>query len=247
MKNITQTNWLIWIISLVPGLGIMVLGKRRVGLSVALAIVLLLGFFWLVPNLITWFLFGIAFIAQMAYAVGLATIRATKVVKTLDSNMAHPLPSRFSDKNQIAIEVQKSLSAILSTGEELSSAIIGLDQTSNHPMFIGVTQEHLILSECSQAGNPINPQRILKDDVSWVNLEIGERNLLLVVEYNREQKLTLHIPGKLRKQTVRIMDEFPGTWSRKEIVSRTHLKNALSRIRMQANWTKPRKFSILCS
>jgi hypothetical protein len=28
---------------------------------------------------------------------------------------------------------------------------------------------------------------------------------------------------------------------------RTHLKNALSRIRMQANWTKPRKFSILCS
>jgi hypothetical protein len=218
MKKFSQANWFIWIVSLVPGLGLIVLGKRRQGLYIILAICLFFAVFWLAPNLITWFIFGIAFIAQMAYAVGLATARATKITDTLDSNLAYPIPSRFSDKKQIIAETRKSLSTILGTGEELKAAIIGLDQDTKQFIFVGVTQEHLILSQCSQAGNPTNPQRILIDDVSWVSLEVGERNLLLTIEYNNGKKLTLHILGKLQKQAVLIVDEFPGTWSSKSFI-----------------------------
>jgi hypothetical protein len=218
MKKFSQANWFIWIVSLIPGIGLIVLGKRRLGLYITLAICLFFAVFWLAPTLITWFIFGIAFIAQMAYAVGLATVRATKKVDTLDSNLAYPIPSRFSDKKQIIAETRKSLSTILDTGEELKAAIIGLDQDTKQFIFVGVTQEHLILSQCSQAGNPTNPQRILIDDVSWVSLEVGERNILLTIEYNNEKKLTLHILGKLHKQAVLIVDEFPGTWSSKSFV-----------------------------
>jgi hypothetical protein len=218
MVKITQANWFIGITSLIPGLGIILLGKRRLGLYVTLAIGLFLIVFCLAPNLITWFIFGIAFIAQMAYAIGLATIRATKVETTIDSNLAYPMPARFSDKKQIAAEVIKSLSEILGTDEVLKTAIIGMDQDTNHYMFVGVTQAYLILSQCSHAGNPSDPQRIAIGDVSWVNLEIGERNLLLTIEYDGGKKLILHILGKLNKQAVLIVDEFPGTWSSKSFL-----------------------------
>lgn len=213
MKKITQTNWFVGMVSIIPGLGIFLLGKRRIGLGVFFAVGVLFALFGMLPNLLTWFIFGLAYVAQIAYAVGLATILATKSEVTPNSNLAQPLPNRFKDKKSIASEVKNSLSTILGSDEQLMTAIVGLEKGTTQFDFIGVTQEHLIISQCSNAGNPSNPKRILKDDVSWVNLKIGERNLLLTIEYENDRKVDLHILGKLREQTKLIVDEFPGTWS----------------------------------
>ncbi len=214
MTKNTQSNWLIGIVSIIPGLGIFLLGKRRVGLGVFFTIGLPFALFVFWPNLITWFIFGIAYVAQMAYAVGLATIRATKTKITPNSNLANSLPNKFKDKKSIESEVQKSLSTILGNDERVIATIVGLEKGTTQFVFIGVTQEHLIISQCSNAGNPSNPKRILKDDVSWVNLEIGERNLRLTIEYGNEKKVDLHVLGKFREQAKLILDEFPGTWSK---------------------------------
>ena len=213
MTKIIQTNWFAGLASIVPGLGIIILGKKRLGLGITLAVGLLLAIFLYLPNLITWFIFGIAFIAQMAYAVGLTTIQTTKIELTPNSNLSHQLPSKFNDNKTIALEVEKSLSTILGSDEQLTTAIIGLKKDTTQFMFVGVTEEHLILSPCSHAGNPSNPSRILKDDVSWVNLKNGERNLFLTIEYENGKKIDLHLLGKLREQVKLIVDEFPGTSS----------------------------------
>ena len=218
MTKIIQTNWFTGLVSIVPGLGIIILGKKRLGLGITLAVGLLLAIFWFLPNLITWFIFGIAFIAQMAYAVGLATIQTTKIEITPNSNLAHPLPNKFNDKKSIVLEVKNSLSTILGSNEQLTTAIIGLKKDTSQFMFIGITQEHLILTQCSHAGNPSNPSRILKNDVSWVNLKIGGRNLFLTIEYENGKEIDLHILGKLREQAKLIVDEFPGTWSNENFI-----------------------------
>jgi len=218
MNKITQTNWFVGIVSIIPGLGIFLLGKKKLGLGIFFAVGILFAFFGLLPNLITWFIFGIAYIAQMAYGVGLATFRATKIEITPNSNLTHPLPKTFNDKKSIILEVKKSLSTILGSSEQLTTAIIGLKKGTSQFMFIGVTQEHLILSPCSHAGNPSDPSRILKDDVSWVSLKIGERNLLLTIEYENGKKVDLQVLGKLQEQAKLIVDEFPGTWSNEDFM-----------------------------
>jgi hypothetical protein len=174
----------------------------------------------------------------MAYAVALATIRATKTEITPNSNLAHPLPNKFRDNRSIATEVKKSLSAILGSDEELITAIVGLEKGTAQFIFIGVTQEHLIMSPCSNAGNPSNPKRILKDDVSWVNLKIGERNLLLTIEYENDKKVDLHILGKLREHARLIVDEFPGAWSNENIVDElSSFRNESNRLRANIIYT----------
>jgi len=218
MNKITQTNWFIGIVSTVPGLGISLLGKKKLGLGIFFAVGLLFTFFILLPNLITWCIFGIAYIAQMAYGVGLATFRSTKTEITPNSNLAHPLPKKFSDKKSFVPEIKKALSLILGSSEQLTAVIIGLKKGTSQFMYIGVTEEHLIVSKCSHAGNPSDPSRISKDDVSWVNLKIGERNLLLTIEYENGKKLDLQVLGKLQEQAKLIVDEFPGTWSNEDFM-----------------------------
>jgi len=219
MAKLLRVNWFIWIVSFIPGLGLMLLGKRRLGLGIAVAIGLLLTIFWLVPTLTTWYIFGIAFIAQMAYAVGLSTspVTGNKGVAP-NSKLAHKLPDRFSDKKQIVGEVSKSLSTILVSDEHLLGAVIGQKQDSSQYLFIGVTQEYLILSECNDAGNPSNPKRIPKDDVQWISLQIGVRNLVLTIEKEDESKMVLYVPGKLQEQAKLILKEFPGTWENDNFV-----------------------------
>lgn len=220
MKNkITQTNWFVGIVSIIPGLGIYLLGRRKLGLGIFLAVGLLFALFGFLPNLITWFIFGIAYITQMAYGVGLVTFQTTKIELTPNSNLAHPLPKKFNDKKSIVLEVQKSLSTILGNNERLTTAIIGLKKGTSQFMFVGVTEEHLILSSCSQAGNPVNPSRIVKDDVSWVSLKLGERNLFLTIEYQNGKKVDLQVLGKLQEQAKLIVDEFPGTWSNEDLMA----------------------------
>jgi hypothetical protein len=213
MQKIMGQNWFIWLASLIPGLGIALLGKRKLGLGVGLGICVLFAIFWFVPHMVTWFIFGIAFIAQMAYAVALATIRTTKSEVTLNSNLAHPLPARFSDPKQIAAEVKKALTPLLSSGERLTTAIIGLQTGTSQYMLVGVTQEHLIIATCSPAGNPTDVQYIEKADVTWVSLLMGMRNLFFEIKYAEDKVLTLHVSGKLRTQAKLIVDEYPGTWS----------------------------------
>lgn len=200
-------------VSFVPGLGIVILGKRNLGLSVTLVVTLLFALFWFVPTMITWFIFGIAVIAQMAFAVGLTTIRNTASTISVDSKLAHPLPAKFSDKKQIAPEVMISLSSILRSGEQLKTAIVGLQQDSSQFMFVGVTQEYLVLAQCNQSGNPSDLYHILNDDVTWVSLRIAKHILFLTIKYESGKILTLHVPATLKKQARLIVNEFPGTWS----------------------------------
>ena len=218
MNKMTQTNWFVGTVSVIPGLGIFLLGRKRMGLGIFFAVGLLFAIFGVFPNFVTWFIFGLAYVAQIAYAVGHATIQTTRTEITPNSNLSHPLPDRFRDKKSIASEVKKSLSTILGSDEHLMTAIVGLEKGTSQFLLIGVTQDHLVISQCSNTGNPSNPKRILKDDVSWVNLKIGERNLLLTIEYENDQKIDLHILGKLREQSKLIVDEFPGTWSNEKFM-----------------------------
>ena len=69
-----QNNW-VWLVSFLPGIGILLLGKQLIGASIFLVTCFLIGIFLVFPNMLTWFLFGIVFIAQMAYAIGLSTVQ----------------------------------------------------------------------------------------------------------------------------------------------------------------------------
>lgn len=149
----------------------------------------------------------------MAFAIALATIHTTKVDVTENSNLVKPLPKIFTNKNNIDNEIAKSFISLLGNDEKLITGIIGLKKNTAQFMLVGVTEKHLILASYTQFGNLSNVQRILKDDVSWVNLVIGERSLFLTIEYESENKLILQIAGGLQKQAKLIADEFPGTWS----------------------------------
>jgi hypothetical protein len=208
-----KTSWFILLVSFFPGLGIIFLEKRKLGFTLILIVTLLFCVFLLIPNFITWFIFSVVFIAQMAYAVALATFRSTKVDMKENSNLAKPLPAKFTNRKDIESEIEKSFFTLLGNDEKLISGIIGLKKNTSQFMLVGVTQEHLLFAYYTQFGNLSSVERILKDDVSWVNLVIGERSLFLTIEYESENKLILQIAGGLQKQAKLIADEFPGTWS----------------------------------
>lgn len=72
MKTSQREIWLTGIASLIPGLGLIAYGKKTQGIIVLVVTGILLGNFLLFPFMITWYLFGVVFIAQLAYAVALA-------------------------------------------------------------------------------------------------------------------------------------------------------------------------------
>jgi len=214
MTQLSQSNWFIWAASFLPGLGLILLGKKRLGLGAALLVFLLLALFWFIPNLFTWFIFGAAFISQMAYAVALATINSLVHSPAYRATArSYKLPERFADKKRIVAEVLSSFSQILGSDEQLRVAIVGHKHNSSRLMFAGVTEKHLVISSCSQAGNPSDSRRIPRNEVMWVSLQIDMARSLLTIETEGGEKISLDVPGKLNEQARSIVQEFPGTWS----------------------------------
>jgi hypothetical protein len=210
----TIPNWKIWITSPIPGLAFFLLGFPGMGAAVALATGALLAILWFFPDPVSWHLFGTAYLVQMAYAVGKSVYNNTPITEiTPNSNLTRRLPEQFSNQQTLEDDVFTSLSKVMGNDEELEFATIGLEQNSLSYIFIGVTHDHLILSEASQVGNPIYPTRLPKEQVNWVSLAAGERNMLFSIDIDGKDKLSLHVPGKLKEDTILILKEFPGTWT----------------------------------
>jgi hypothetical protein len=211
MQKIMGQNWFIWLASLIPGLGIALLGKRKLGLGVGLVICVLFAIFWFVPHIVTWFIFGIAFIAQMTYAVAVVTIRATKSEISLKSHLLNPLPASFSQKH-IEDQALNALAPLLSGDQELTTAIAGLQKDTSQHRLVGLTQDHLILAACSPDGSPTEAHFILRADVTGINLLIGGQNMLLTIKYGDEKVVTLYVLKKLRQPAILIVEELSGKW-----------------------------------
>ncbi len=191
-------------------------GEKTLGLSTMLIVFLLLVIFWLFPSLVTWYIVGVIYIAQMAYAVAKATIHKTKETYreiTPNSNLAQKLPEKFSDKKQLAKQVYQSLSTIVNNDDHLIAAVVGLKLNTSRFIFVGATNNHLILADCNQSGNPVKPRLIQNGHVEWLDIKLGERNLILTIEEESGKIIPLHIPGKLREQAKALLENVPGTWA----------------------------------
>ncbi len=221
MTRQSESNWFIWALSFFPGMGLVRLGKNRSGWGAATLVFLLLALFWFVPNLFTWFLLGATFIAQMAYAVALATRSAlAHTSEAHTKERSGKLPERFADKKRIVDEVRASFSQILGSDEQLQAAIVGHKHDSSRLMFVGVTQQHLVIADCSAAGNPANARRIANDEIKWVNLYLGMARSSISIETEFGQKFGLDYPDKLNDQAKLILKEYPGTWTSNAAVDR---------------------------
>lgn len=213
MKASNRDSWIIGIASLIPGLGLISLGRNKQGVSILFIAGFFFVFFFLLPTMVTWFVFGGIFMAQLAYAVALATKVSGNNRTSPNANLSQKIPSRFSNKRQMAEQVKLVLSSVLESNELLRTAVIGLNMETMRHTFIGVTDEHLIVAECNRGGSPYNLNRIQKEEVHWVNLQIGERNSLFKIEYQKKPEISLHVPGTLRSEVKYFMEEFPGQWA----------------------------------
>ena len=69
IENDKILPWRVGFASIVPGLGLHLIGKTQISLSIGLAVMALFVLFWFIPSMVTWLIFAIVHLVQMAYCV----------------------------------------------------------------------------------------------------------------------------------------------------------------------------------
>ena len=206
MAKIRNTNWFVGIASLIPGLGLYLLDKPQLAIIILGLMLLLFAIFWLFPSMITWFVFSITYLVQMAYSVALAT----SLDKDEEPNF--PLIREVPKKFLVFTEIVKALKPFLDSDESLISAIVG--KLDKQMVFVAVSDKDLLITNCSDSGSVSRIRRFPKEDIKWASCKIGEANTELSFEFEKDKTQNIILPSKMADQSKRIVNEFPGTWDR---------------------------------
>ena len=203
--------------SIIPGLTFWIFYKRRQAAILWIALALTVICFILIPSLIIWYLICILYLGQMIYSARLAVWQRSAEGaqnKSINANLAIPLPMRFKNSRQLDQAVSIISARAIRPDHDLVTNILGLDQDSTQYKFYIVTENDLIIADCTDRGELQISIRISKAEVAWVSLMVAERNCLMTIRYEEDHysPVTLHIPGKLKKQAIQFVNEFPGTW-----------------------------------
>ncbi len=205
------------LIALVPGLSIWLYGKRRQAATIVVAQIIALGLLLAFPSLPCWYLVSAIYIGQMVYSAVLSVWqspgKAWSKAKT-DRKITVPLPETIKLARRMEIAVFQTLLRAIRPDRDLTTAFLGLDIASSQYKFLGVTENDLVMANCTSSGDPKEITRFPKTDVAWVNLEIGNRNCLMTVRFEEERypSLSLHIPSKLEEPAIKFIKEFPGAY-----------------------------------
>jgi hypothetical protein len=217
MADYADRIWFVGVLSLIPGAGMMAVGKKELGLMTLLGVCALFLIFLFQPNLFTWFLFVLAFLAQMAYAIAVVTWRTTPLDEATQIQQALPLPKRFQNRRTMGDEVYEALEKVLERDEELESAVVGPCIETKRLMFAGITETHLLLASCSARGKAQDVQRIGREAVRWVVWHKGGQFQQLSIDLESGERYTLLVSIALNIEAGLIFEAFPGTQSEKDI------------------------------
>jgi hypothetical protein len=220
MEDYADRIWLVGGLSLIPGAGMMIIGKKELGLMTLLGVSALFLIFLFQPNLLTWFLFVLAFLAQMAYAIAVVTWRTTPLDEETHIQQSLPLPKRFQNKRTMGDEVYEALENVLERDEELESAVVGACMEKKQLMFAGITEHQLLLANCSASGKAQGIQRVGREDVRWVVWHKGGRYQRLSIDLESGERYTLLVSKALNIEAGLIFEAFPGTQSEEDIQSK---------------------------
>lgn len=201
----------------IPGLTVWLFGKRRCAASIVLAFLFAVVLLVVFPSMAAWYILSGIYIGQMVYSAGLSILQlpvSEKPKIVPDARLAVPLPERWKKTRQIDQEVLSALSRASGPDSRLISAILALEPSTSQYKYFGVTENHLIMADCTFSGNVANISYRDKNEVAWVNLEIGKHICQMTIRFEEEQtpSLTLQIPGKLQKSAIAFLKEFPGIW-----------------------------------
>jgi hypothetical protein len=227
---VKKKPWVVGVLSIVPGLGLAALGEIRRGL-VALILTLLpfaclLGP-WEAVAVIGATLGLVAWITQGAYAVvaarRLALEEAGLALPVREVSIA-PLGPAASAEEKRLHRVRRIVLSLLNPGENLRAAVqgaLGLQPTAStllnlgaalagghsagvepaRPLYLGVTDEELILVWMDAFGRPNQVQRIRRDRVSLVKHTEGAVADEIVIETDETGPLRVGVGRTLRSGT----------------------------------------------
>jgi hypothetical protein len=215
MEDYADRIWFVGVLSLIPGAGMIAIGKKELGLMTLLGVSALFLIFLFQPNLFTWFLFVLAFLAQMAYAIATVTWRTTPLDEATQVQQALPLPKQFQNH-----EVYEALEEMLEWDEELESAVVGPCMETKRLMFSGITEKHLVLASCSTRGKAEDVQRVGREAVRWVKWHEGGQSQQLSIDLESGERYTLLVSKALKIEAELIFEAFPGTKSEEDIWSK---------------------------
>jgi hypothetical protein len=227
--------WIIGALSIVPGLGIIALGRIVPGLAV-MASIAVLGFLALLDPAGT--------IAQLAFSVGLiiwvtqgyyAIALARRLAQSRSGSTipereaaTEPLPPGASFADKRAHEARMAVAPLLEPSETLRVVIhgstdttpIGLalmdlvtgassDQPESRQLYLGITEHDLVLVEIDAFGKPSHLQRIPLAKVKLGEFRQGILSDVLALDVDASQSLRIGVARMMRQRTRQLADLIP--------------------------------------
>lgn len=234
-QKILHITAFVVLLSFIPGLSIWTFGKRQQAAIVVVALLLSGVLFLAFPAMVTWYLMSIIYLSQMVYSAWLSILHRRPAPK-VNANQAFPLPEPFRKVKHLNQAVSDTLSTSLGPNRPLISAVLAVDTDSSQHTFFGVTETDLIIAPCTQSGEVANHQFIPKDAIAWVNLEIGFQSCIMNIRFEEEQQptRTYQISGRLHKEAIRLLQQFPGNWE--QISTSLNMANFIDAL-WKLNWS----------
>jgi hypothetical protein len=195
--------WAMVFASLVPGIGLAWLGKRTLALIWALAAIVSLLFLAAVPSLGAVFIFGALYFGQMLTCAVLAIWTEPSGYSKDNSPSASPF--HFSQPNNRAVS-----NNIID--DVIRARVAGFDSNLHQPQLLTATPSELVLTRCGSEGEILGVERIPKENVFWVTLEIWHKHCLIMIEFygNQRPPVILTLPRQAEEAAKEFLQEFFG-------------------------------------
>jgi hypothetical protein len=220
--------WVIGLMSVIPGLGFIVLGKTLLGLISFLIVASAALLTVVIPSedasAIFFTLFYIAWFVQLFYAVfialRLAHVEAGLVLQAKPVFIA-PLPAGASLKDKKLQKTRQTMMELLPPGEYLQIALKG--KTGNwtqalheYPpdirvIYFGTTEQDLIIIKTDGMGDPNELQRIPINKISAVKLVEGFLNDAVDFDVGENKPLRIYVSYRFRPELVQLVGVLSGT------------------------------------
>ncbi len=217
-----KSPWLVGLLSLFPGLGLLVLGKGRSALVVFGLFVVMAGYGLFAPlNFFTELIFNLAFAlwaAQIVYTVqvakreqlsGVSDPRAPKAAGTVEKPAAG-LPASA----RLRLGAFSILEPQLEVKESLQAAVLAMDMGNfwsfgafaMKQFYVGVTKDQLIRVQMDMLGKPYQVHRHALRSVTSAWLKHGLIQDRLRIQVEGQKGTTYRVPRTQREESQRILE-----------------------------------------
>jgi len=212
MRKTTPT--LIGIASVIPGLGLWLLGKRKQAIITVLLMFSLIFLFLFSPWEILYtiscntavFLWG----AQIAYAIYEARLQdkiATgKAIAAKETVPVDYIPAHIPRREKIVYKAKEMLRQQINAGEYLEAGIFAQSMSvwggisTYKQYYIGLLSDRLIFAGLDFIGKPANIQYIAFDDIKNLRIKQGWLTDNFILSLKNQETIKLKVPRNFRKE-----------------------------------------------